>query len=801
MSIEQEDTIKTFIKSNNKKELKSYIEINDIDSNNFNDFKNLILYSIENNASEEILEYINSKRKDPGYNFYIKEDNNHTTDNYFTPLSVALTNYNFELANFLINNNADFDLLVEREDTQEHPTDTGGTNSINDDDDEEDDEKDENPIRLNIIDILPGVPNKRILKFLFDHGLNKFDKNIKKRLIEKVILCFLDDSVDDTLHHHIRFIGNIYKYNNDGILDLLHLYRRSKVPNTLSMMINKNFKEVIAKQNTIHFMDLNYQFCIDNHDYELLKILFEYDGCEEEDFIHKIDQYNILKGSVETGDYAFVEKVLRISSNPSHLNDTKEEEEVVVGGSGSGGGERSYIPYLNVVLNIAIRMNNFDLVHYLMDSEDYHCTSDDINRCDVNEEYPILTAVEEGTTEILQYLLEHGATINLKSKSGYSLVHLAVLMNKKEMVEVLLKKKTNIDITERYKDGSSLLMKAVNSNNTEIVQYLIDYASRYQIKLNINEWDINKNSLIDKALMNNNNDMVKRLMDYASQTDTNIMKNCGNGNNPLIIAIMKKNYVIVSLLIQYGLDHGINMNEGDREGRVPLMFSYLQRDFTAFRYLLNYFDVNSMDSKNNKNVLYYAVGIDDVNGVENLVSLGSTIDIKHINLAISKGNYQVLKALLKKDNYYDVGDCSEDNPLIHLIQSKNFTVHQVEEMTKNFIKKGLNINYVDRNQNSPLAHAIMNNNMEIVKVLVENGSNININIETTWKTVNVVNYTLDYKYDEIAMVLIENGVDMEQVTDECFKNIIVDGRENLLRAIHHRYPLMLMRVGMMDVLY
>lgn len=87
---------------------------------------------------------------------------------------------------------------------------------------------------------------------------------------------------------------------------------------------------------------------------------------------------------------------------------------------------------------------------------------------------------------------------------------------------------------------------------------------------------------------------------------------------------------------------------------------------------------------------------------------------------------------------------------------------------KELLNEGANINYIDKNMDSPLLIAISNNNYDLVKFLLENGANpnpdpdkvytlpLNLAIDTS---VEVTKNNIDVKEDSIDIIklLLEFG--------------------------------------------
>jgi len=359
-------------------------------------------------------------------------------------------------------------------------------------------------------------------------------------------------------------------------------------------------------------------------------------------------------------------------------------------------------------INLEVKMKNLELVKYLI--EEVSITPKmDIKSKDINEEYPIMTALYSNDIEIFKYLLEHGADCNTKNDNGISLLLLIIHNNKYEMLKELMEYEVNIN--EKDINGNSSLMKAVNQNNEELVELLIDYGNDNEIPININNKD-----------------------EY--------------NNYPLFQAIKYNNLDIVISLINYGVHHNIDMNIQDENGNTPLILSYSLGYKEIFKYLVKYLDVNRKDSQG-KNVLFYAIDEEDEESIKYLINIGADINIKDslsnciLDYAIKKGNVSIIKILLQKFNI-NVNEINNegDTPIISIIKSDKYEIKEKEEIVNKLIEKGCNINFIDKESKSSLIYAINKSYVYITKLLLNNGAIIKEESKNSLNKLNQLGFNI-----------------------------------------------------------
>jgi len=101
--------------------------------------------------------------------------------------------------------------------------------------------------------------------------------------------------------------------------------------------------------------------------------------------------------------------------------------------------------FSNLVLNIAIKQGNLNAVIYLCNK--YYCEKNDIIK-DLTGEYPIFTAVECDNYDIFEFIIKRIKNQNIKNSNGISLLTFAIIKNKINMVECLLKYENNLNLNK-----------------------------------------------------------------------------------------------------------------------------------------------------------------------------------------------------------------------------------------------------------------------------------------------------------------------------------------------------------------
>ncbi len=102
--------------------------------------------------------------------------------------------------------------------------------------------------------------------------------------------------------------------------------------------------------------------------------------------------------------------------------------------------------------------------------------------------------------------------INDITKSGYSILHLAIILHKNDIVKYLLENNASIEATNIYKENAFTL--AARFNNNQAMQLLLEKTQNQKIVFKNNFRDFN---VLLFAACNKNFEMIAQLIPYATQ--------------------------------------------------------------------------------------------------------------------------------------------------------------------------------------------------------------------------------------------------------------------------------------------
>ncbi|MCL2022472.1 MAG: ankyrin repeat domain-containing protein [Betaproteobacteria bacterium] len=112
----------------------------------------------------------------------------------------------------------------------------------------------------------------------------------------------------------------------------------------------------------------------------------------------------------------------------------------------------------------------------------FHSFGADVNLENEAGEQALLLAVWKGHSAAVEWLLQHGASLN-RPPGKWSALHYAAFSGKKDLAADLLAKGANIDA--RSPNGSTPLMMAIYDGHVSIARFLLDAGANTRL---VNEW-------------------------------------------------------------------------------------------------------------------------------------------------------------------------------------------------------------------------------------------------------------------------------------------------------------------------
>ncbi|MEI0797955.1 ankyrin repeat domain-containing protein [Brachyspira intermedia] len=235
--------------------------------------------------------------------------------------------------------------------------------------------------------------------------------------------------------------------------------------------------------------------------------------------------------------------------------------------------ETTYYSYTDKEIISFIESGDLETIKKLIESK-----SLDVNY-NLGDKYskstPLIQAIKYKQTDIINYLLENNADINLKEElTGFT--PLMASFHDITITELLIEK--GADIEARNVDGINALVYAVSLNDEEMVKFLLENGADANTVCEIeNEHIYMLPTPLIYAAYKGNTNIINILLENGA--DINYTT---DEMTPLIYAAYKGNTNIINTL----LENGVDINYTNYYGMTALMYAASYNQFEAVKILL-----------------------------------------------------------------------------------------------------------------------------------------------------------------------------------------------------------------------
>ncbi|XP_062598734.1 uncharacterized protein LOC134260163 [Saccostrea cucullata] len=445
------------------------------------------------------------------------------------------------------------------------------------------------------------------------------------------------------------------------------------------------------------------------------------------------------------------------------------------------------------VLIKAVELGNTGMVKLLIE----HKFS--VDSIDSNQTTPLLLAVERVYPHIIRILLDNNADVNICGKFGISPLVKSIEMynrlqsfdiDRKErysIVQMILNAKPDVNYSI---NGNSPLKVALNDGkgSREVVELLLLQNANINHRDNV--------SLLILAAEQGNSDIVQLLLDYNFETE-----NVNYYGETALLVSLKHRFLHIAMKL---LHQGANVNTEDDKHRSAIYFAvkanakeavsyilkkgcnfnlcnkrylpfhnavYLGYTEIVFTLMRHQADINLRDS-DHRTALFWAVFFEDVEMVSILVNFGAITNVydsrgkSPLILAVENSNTKILKILLEAGG----------NPNERHIENRNMPMlseavkNKQNEIVKMLLEYGADPNQYDDMKRSPLLWAIQEELFEICETLTRYNADIKA---------EQLSFALECNNLDIVRLLLKNGVNINKITFPLAKVSINTASENV----------------------
>ena len=329
---------------------------------------------------------------------------------------------------------------------------------------------------------------------------------------------------------------------------------------------------------------------------------------------------------------------------------------------------------------------------------------------------------------------------------------------------------------------------AVAGGNIEIIHILEQKECQFKYPCFYTSIQYHRNDIADWLLLHYNCEEVS-LIDclniFNEEAFVFFLENCKdvNAQDYLAFSCYTGNYYVINALLK----HGANIHQGKN----PAIINACYKGYLVIVKLLleNGANINQMGDLNTPLSTACERSRRDV--VKFLVEKGADVNLleKHkrspLSISCSQGDVESVRVLLDHGALIDNG---AEYPLI------NASTNGSLEIVKMLVEKGADVNKLDSNGNTPLSITCSNNNIAIINYLIDHNADVNQG--------NALYNACENGNLEVAKLLIEKGANVNKgpntpLCGACEKGyydivkLLIDNGANVNRGNDHNNPLLI----------
>ncbi|VDN59030.1 unnamed protein product [Dracunculus medinensis] len=428
---------------------------------------------------------------------------------------------------------------------------------------------------------------------------------------------------------------------------------------------------------------------------------------------------------------------------------------------------------------------------------------------------PLHIAAHYGNENVAQLLLEKGANVNYQARHNISPLHVATKWGRANMVSLLLAHGAIIDC--RTRDLLTPLHCAARSGHEQVVDLLLEKGAPINAKT--------KNGLapLHMAAQGDHVDSARILLYHRAPVDDitvdyltplHVAAHCGhvrvakllldrnadpnaralNGFTPLHIACKKNRIKVVELLLKY---HAA-IEATTESGLSPLHVAAFMGAINIVIYLLQQGANVDVATVRGETPLHLAARANQTDIVRVLVRNGAKVDATArelqtpLHIASRLGNTDIVVLLLQASASPNAATRDQYTPL-HIAAKEG-----QDEVAAILLDHGAQKTPLTRKGFTPLHLAAKYGNLSVAKLLLERGTPVDIegknqvfyfiklNIAADYKSLKVnchllsvtpLHVSAHYNNDKVALLLLENGADVNSESKAGFSPLHLAAQE------------------------
>lgn len=349
-------------------------------------------------------------------------------------------------------------------------------------------------------------------------------------------------------------------------------------------------------------------------------------------------------------------------------------------------------------------------------------------------ETPLHLAVQFKNSQVVDKLLFEGAAVNAQNRKKVSPLHLAASRGKESILHQLIAYNAKINIADE--NGAKPIHHGVFSGKIEIIRHLLNSGN------SLIECDDRKNNVLHYACDAGDDKLVPYILRYMTVNN--------NRNIYQETALHRAAEKCSTATVKELLNHGYDLEAVNIYQQTPYDVAATKGNIDNAEFLQNYYQSVEYKERFERYPVHRAIC---ANNYQLIMQLLTT---EHINqfdyfaktpiyYAIIIGSVKIVDYLYQRGARVDIVDGFNQPGLLIAIYNEDYP------MIEYLLKRRAKVNEIFYGR-SYLYRAILRNNYEIAKLLIDYGADVNY-IDNRHRT--IYSYALDYADDDLIELLVE----------------------------------------------
>ena len=323
-----------------------------------------------------------------------------------------------------------------------------------------------------------------------------------------------------------------------------------------------------------------------------------------------------------------------------------------------------------------------------------------VNTIGGNYRLPLLAALAEIHLGIAEFLIKHGADVDVREATGKTMLLVTISSFKERdnlinMVEFLLTH--GADVNARDNASATSLHLAIQHNRLELARILLEHGADTNAESNKGQTPLHILSESDITDEGNALNLVLLLFKNGAELD----KRDKDNETPLLRAIRSNLFELAGTLLEHGADSNVENNEGD----------------TPFHIL------SESDIKDDRKML---------NLVQLLLKKGAEVNRRDkdketpLHLAIHRNRLMLAEVLLK-NGADSIAENNEGQTPLHVLSELRCWPRDegdILHLALSLLKHGAEVNRRGKDEETPLHLAIRCNSFKLAGILLEHRADV-----------------------------------------------------------------------------